>query len=83
MRGLEKIVVFDMINFGLLKFYIRYVNNTMLIAKEDVIDNIVLQFNAYDANLKFPMDTFTDSKVHFLDDKTDCNENDLIYWTTH
>ena len=77
MTELEKIVVSDLINSGFIKFYIRYVDDTLLLAKEDGIDNIVQQFNAFDDNLKFPIDKFTDNNVHFLDIKIDPNETDL------
>ena len=36
-----KIVVSDLINSGLIKFYARYVDDTLLLPKEDDIDNIV------------------------------------------
>ena len=83
MTELEKIVVSDLISSGLIKFYIRYVDDTLLLAKEDDIDNIVQQFNAFDDNLKFTIDKFTDNNVHFLDIKIDLNETDLFYKTTH
>ena len=83
MTELEKIVVSDLINSGLIKFYIRYVDDTLLLAKEDDIDNIVQQFNAFDDNLKFTIDKFTDNNVHFLDIKIDRNETDLFYKITH
>ena len=83
MTELEKIVVSDLINSGLIKFYIRYVDDTLLLAKEDDIDNIFQQFNAFDDNLKFTIDKFTDNNVHFLDIKIDRNETDLFYKTTH
>ena len=83
MTELEKIVVSDLINSGLIKFYIRYVDDTLLLAKEDDIDNIFQQFNAFDDNLKFTIDKFTDNNVHFLDIKIDRNETDLFYKITH
>ena len=42
MMKLEKIVVPDSINSGLIKFYIRYVDHTLLLAKEDGIDNTAI-----------------------------------------
>ena len=80
---LEKIVVFDLINSGLIKFYFRYVEDTLLLAKEDGIDDIVQQFNAFDDNLKFTIDKFIDNNIHFLDFKIDHNETDLFLKTTH
>ena len=83
MTEFEKIVVSDLTNFGLVKFYIRYVDDTLLLAKEDDIDNIEQQFNGFDDNLKFTIDKFTDNNVPFLDIKIDRNETDLFYKTTH
>ena len=83
MTELEKIVVSDLINSNLIKAYIRYVKVPLLLAKEDGIDNIVQQFNAFDDNLKFTIDKFTDSDVHFLAIKIDRNSTDLFYKTTH
>ena len=83
MMELEKIVVSDLINSGLIKFYIRHVDNTLLLAKEDVIVNIVQQFNTFDDNLKFTIDKFTYNNIHFLDIKIGRNETDLFYKTTH
>ena len=79
MTELGKIVVSDLISSGLIKFYIRYVDDTLLLAKEDDIDNIVQQFNVFDDTLKFTIDKLTDSNVHFLDIKIDRNETDLLY----
>ena len=76
-------MVSDFINSGLIKFYIRYVDDTLLLAKEDDIDNIVQQFNAFDDNLKFAIDKFTDNDIHFLDIEIDHNRTDIFYKTTH
>ena len=51
MMKLEEIVVSDLINSSLIKFYIKYVDDTLLLAKENEIANIV-QFNAFDGYLK-------------------------------
>ena len=79
MTELEKIVISDLINSGLIKFYIRHKDDSLLLAKEDDIDNIVQQFHVFDDTLKFTIDKLTDSNVHFLDIKIDRNETDLLY----
>ena len=76
-------MVSDLINSGLIKFYIRYVDVTLLLAKENNIDNILQQFNTFDDNLKFAIDKFADSDVDFLDIEIDRNRTDLFYKTTH
>ena len=69
----------DLINSGLIKFYIRYVDDTLFFAKEDDIGNIVQHFNAFDDNLKFMIDLFKDNNVNFLDIKIPHNETGLFY----
>ena len=69
----------DLINSGLIKFYIRYVDDTLFFAKEDDIGNIVQHFNAFDDNLKFMIDIFKDNNVNFLDIKIHHNETGLFY----
>ena len=83
MTVLEKIVVSDLVNSGLIKFYIRHVDDTLLLAKEEDVDNIVQQFNAFDDNLTFTIYKFTDSSFYFLDNKIERNETDLFYKNTH
>ena len=83
MTELEKIVVSDSTNSRLIKFYFRYIDDTLLVAKEDNIDNIVQQFNAFDDNLKLTIDKFTYNDVHFLDVKIYRNRIDLFNKTTH
>ena len=83
MTELEKIVASDLINSGLIKFYIRYVNDTLSIAKEDDNDNIAQHFNAFDDVLKFTIDKFTDSDVCSLDINIDRNRTNLLCMTTH
>ena len=83
MTELEKIVVSDLISSGWIKFYNRYVDDTLLLAKENDIGNIAQQFNAFDGNLEFTIDKFADSNFHFLDNKIDRNGSDLLYKTLH
>ena len=52
MSELENIVVSDLIDFDLIKFYIRYVDDTVLFAKEDGTENIE---NSFDDHLNLPL----------------------------
>ena len=83
MTELVKIVVSDLIDFGLIEYFIRYVDDTLLPAKEDNIDTTVHQFNVFGGNLKFIIDKFTDSDVPFLDIKIDRDITDFFYRNTH
>ena len=63
----EKLVVDDLVNSGILKFYRRYVDDTLVLMKVSDIPFVLNKFNSFDKNLKFTVDTFDSGKVHFLD----------------
>ena len=67
MTELERSVVDQMIQDGTLKFYVRYVDDTLLLCKQEDVDGILARFNAYHQNLEFTVDKFQDSVPHFLD----------------
>ena len=79
----ERLVVDQLIKDGLIKFYIRYVDDTLVLAKAENIDNIMKQFNSFDKSIQFTIDRFGDGVVHFLDIKINGSETDLHYKTTH
>ena len=56
----EKLVVDKLIKDGLIKFYIRYVDDTLFLAKVKDIDNIMKQFNSFDKSIQFTIDRFED-----------------------
>ena len=72
-----------LIKDGLIKFYIRYVDDTLVLAKVEDIDNIMKRFNSFDKSIQFTVDKFEDSNSHFLDIKINGSEIDLYYKTTH
>ena len=79
----ERLVVDKLIKDGLIKFYIRYVDDILVLAKVEGIDNIMKQFNLLDKTNQFTIDRFEDSIIHFLDIKINGSETDLSYKTTH
>ena len=64
---LEKVVVKPLIDSGMLKFYIRYVDDTLVLMKRSDLDHVLRKLNSFHRNLKFTVDDFSDSNVHFLD----------------
>ena len=56
-----------MISSGLIKFYARYVDDTLLLVKPEDIDTILKTFNEFHNNLEFTVDTFDNCLPHFLD----------------
>ena len=63
----------------LIKFYIRYVDDTLVLAKVEDIDKIVKQFNSFDESIQFTIERFEDGIAHFLDIKINGSERDLYY----
>ena len=67
MTELEKIILPKLFEDGFIKFYVRYVDDTLVMIKEDKINEVLNLFNSFDDNLQFTVDTFEDGVVHFLD----------------
>ncbi len=83
MTELEKQLVAGLIDTGTIKFYMRYVDDTLVLAKSENFQKILEKLNSFDNNLKFTIDTFDDDDVHFLDINIDRNKTDLYYKPTH
>ena len=56
MTELEKKVVSKLVNQGSIKFYVRYVDDTLLLVKRSDIESILMKFNEFDKNLRFTVD---------------------------
>ena len=80
---LETEVVDSLFKDGLLKFYIRYVDDTLALIKESDIDDVLSKLNGFHPSLNFTVDKFDDGVVHYLDLKIIDNESDIYYKDTH
>ena len=60
MTEMERCVVDKLIESGKIKFYARYVDDTVLLVKPEDIDDILQQFNNFHRNLEFTVDRFKD-----------------------
>ena len=67
MTELEREIVDDLLKTNVLKFYGRYVDDTLLLIKPESIDYVLNKFNSFDNNLQFTVDTFGNETPHFLD----------------
>ena len=63
----EKVVVTPLMKAGILKFYCRYDDDTLVLVKEDQIDKILKAFNSFHNNLRFTINKFKNEDMHFLD----------------
>ena len=67
MTEVENVVIRPLIEQGLIKFYSRYVDDTLLLVKKTGLMFIHERLNNFDSNLRFTVDLFDDTLPHFLD----------------
>ena len=67
MTQCEIVIVAQLIENNIVKFYIRYVDGTLLVLRMKDIDIVLNKFNSFNKNLKFTVDTFENCVPHFLD----------------
>ena len=79
----EKAIVDDLIKTGIIAFYRRYVDDTLVLIKPKDIPFVLNKFNSFDKNLKFTVDNFENSKIHFLDLEISDSGIDIFRKTTH
>ena len=75
----EKVAVTALMKSGIFKFYCIYVDDTLVLVKEDHIDKILNAFNSFHNNYRFTVDKFENKDVHFLDLKIMINGEIQIY----
>ena len=79
---LERVIVEPLITSDKIKFYIRYVDDTLFLAKEE--DMFILdKLYSFHKNLKFTTDCFEKNNIHFLDIAIDKNKTDVYFKPTH
>ena len=83
MTELEKDIIQKLIDKNFIKFYIWYVDDTLLLVKDEDINPILKELNSYNKNIKFTVDRFINEDVHFLDIKIHQNNTDIYYKDTH
>ena len=71
----ESLVVDKFIKDGLIEFFIRYMDDTLVVAK--------VEFNSFDKSIQVTINRLEDGIIHFLDIKINCYKIELRYKTTH
>jgi hypothetical protein len=66
MTELEKQIVDNLFQQNLVKFYVQFVDDTLVLAKPNDFDAIQNQLNSFHSQLKFTRDEYVND-VHFLD----------------
>ena len=59
-------IVKPLIKTSVLKFYCRYVDDTLLMIKKDKIQRVLNSLNSFGKNLRFTVNTFDNGNSHFL-----------------
>ena len=77
MTELESVIVDKLFAANLLKFYIRYVDDTLALIKEPDIGIVLKKLNSFHPSLKFTFETLDHGIVHYLDVKTVDKETDI------
>ena len=67
MVELESKIIRPLIEDGTIKFYTRFVDDTLLLLKKDDIERVKAELERFDSNLKFTYDMFETENPHFLD----------------
>ena len=67
MSELELKITDNLLHSGIIKFYARYVDDTLIMVKSEHIETILTNFNSFHKSLKFMVDKFEHETPHFLD----------------
>ena len=63
----ERIIINPLISNGIIKFYCRYVDDTLLLIKHNDIEFLLNRFHTFHPDIRFTYDKFSDEPPHFLD----------------
>ena len=83
MTQMESEIVKPLETKGMIKHYMRYVDDTLLLIKPENVETVLRKFNSFHNNLHFTVDTFDDGDIHFLDLKIEGIETDVYHKPTH
>ena len=63
MKECEKVIVDNLVKEGTMKFYVRYIDDTLLLVKRQDIDKALKRFNGSGKNLEFTVDRFENESM--------------------
>ena len=83
MIQMESEIVKPLESKGVIKHYMRYVDDTLVLIKPENIETVLRKFNSFHNNLHFTVDSFDGRDIHFLDPKIEGIETDVYDKPTH
>ena len=83
MTECDKVIVNELIKNNGVKFYIRYVDDTLLVLRIKDIDIVLNKFNKFNKNWKFTVNIFENCVPHFLDVQICPNGLGIYHKNTH
>ena len=83
MTTFEDEIVRQLIDSNVVKFYARYVDDTLVLAKPSDIPIILQAFNSFHPQIQFTFEDFPDNNVHFLDLKINSSDITIFRKSTH
>ena len=83
MTTFEDEIVRQLIDSNVIKFYARYVDDTLVLAKPSDIPIILRAFNSFHPQIQFTFEDFPDNNVHFLDLKINSSDITIFRKSTH
>ena len=69
MTELEQRVLVRLLEDGTIRFYTLFVDDTLLLIKEEDIERVKTEFEKFDKNYKFTYEKFENENQHFLEPK--------------
>ena len=76
-------IVRKLIDSNVIKFYARYVDDTLVVAKPSDFTLILETFNTFHPQIQFTLEEFPDNKVYFLDLKINTSDITIYRKPTH
>jgi hypothetical protein len=83
MTNYEDEIVRQLIDSNIIKFYARYVDDTLVLAKPCNIPKIIQTFNSFHPQIQFTFKYFPDNNVQFLDLKINTSDITIFRKMTH
>ena len=84
MIAVEDAIIKDLLHNDIIKFYVKYVDDTLVLARPSDIDLILNKLNSYHPDIQVIHEEFKDKNdVHFLDIKLTSDGATIFRKNTH